>query len=314
MTSYSIVFEDVYKTYRRGGVAALRAASLHIPRGAVAGLVGPNGAGKTTTLKLALGLLRRDRGTVLVEGMDPEREERRVREAAGFLPERPIYPQGVTVEEYLVHVARLRGLPAGEARRAARLLGIEHLMGRPIGVLSRGYLQRLGLAQALIGEPRVLLLDEPAANLDPAARAEILGLIRSLSRDSGATALVSSHILPELQQIADYLVIMSKGRVVAEGPVAELAKRYGATLVYHVETPEGGERRLAQLLIGDERVSGVVIHSPGLLEVHASPAAEELLARLHEEGLVRSYRVYAERLEQLYTRIIPREQRGREEP
>jgi ABC-2 type transport system ATP-binding protein len=301
-----IEFRDVYKTYRHGRVEALKGASFIIPEGALAGFLGPNGSGKTTSLKLMVGLLHRDSGRVLVKGFDPEYEVREVRSITGFLPEKPVYPPNVTVELSLRHVARLRGVPWSDVRRVAKLVGIEGYLDKRISSLSRGYLQRLGLAQAILSQPEILLLDEPTANLDPIARVEILKLISVLKRDLGATVVISSHILPELQTVIDYAVLISDGRVVDYGSITELASRYRVTVVYRL-TVAGDARGLARELLGLESVRGVIIHGERELEVHVDPHATDFLEHIREltaRGYVVDYTSQTGYLDQLYRRAV----------
>ena len=299
----SIVFEDVVKEY--DGVMALRGVSFRVPEGSMTGLLGPNGAGKTTTLKIAIGLVRPTRGRVLVGGMDPILDEHGVKSMVGFLPERPIYPGFVRVRTLLRHLARLRGLSARDAERVAVLAGLSQYMDSRIDSLSRGYLQRLGLAQALLGEPEILLLDEPTANLDPRARVEILDLIARLKEDLGATVVISSHILPELQQVVDHVILISRGMVADHGSLEELARRHGVTVVYRVDTPS--PRTLARSLIEREFVAGVMLHD-GWIEVHVdAPYSEELgreLEALKGRGMVTGFRVKTGYLGELYEKVI----------
>ena len=299
----AIVFDKVWKVY--GRVEVLRGASFRVPSGVLAGLVGPNGSGKTTSLRLALGLARPNRGIVEVLGSDPWSDEE-VRQRIGYLPEKPLYPPDVTVERFLAHAARLRGLPRPweEARRVARLTGIVDWLSCSIGSLSRGYLQRLGLAYALLGTPELLLLDEPTANLDPVARVEILELVKTLAEDLGATVVVSTHILPEMERIAGYLVAIVAGRVVDYGSLGELLARYGAESVYEAETAPGAAREIAATLIRSKQVKGVEVAGEHVLIVRSVPggakALESLLSELQDKGLLRSYRLRTGSLEQLY--------------
>ncbi len=298
----AIVFQEVHKRY--GVVRALEGASFRVPRGCVAGLVGPNGSGKTTSLKLTLGVLKPNSGKVLVYGVEPWKNED-VRSQIGFLPEKPLYPPSVNVGALLTLVARLRGYGVDEARRAAKLVGIDQYWNRSIGSLSRGYLQRLGLAQAVIGEPDLLLLDEPTANLDPLARLQILDLIRVLREDLGATIVVSTHILPELERVVDRIIVIVRGRVIEEGPLGELASRYRVPVKIHVSTSSMSE--VASRLAGLEPVLSVakkreglevLVDSTRLLEV------ETVLSELRSQRLVDEWKVTGSLLEQLYKSIV----------
>ncbi|BES82269.1 ABC transporter ATP-binding protein [Pyrodictium abyssi] len=301
----AVVFENVWKIFP-GGAAALQGASFSIPEGALAGIVGPNGSGKTTSLRLAMGFATPTRGRVEVLGVVPWNSGE-VRARIGYLPERPVYPLNVSVEKLLVHGARLLGLPDpyGEARRWARVVGLTGYLSARIGSLSRGYLQRLGLAYALLGEPELMLLDEPTTNLDPAARLEILDLIRSIGSDLSTTIVVSTHILPEMQRVANYLVVLVQGRVAVHGPLPELVKRYRAEGVYEISTAPRAARRAAARLIAEDVVRGVEVVGDSRLLVKARPGpeVEELLSRLKAEGLVESYTLRTGSIEQLYVSI-----------
>ncbi|MDK2464091.1 MAG: ABC transporter ATP-binding protein [Candidatus Korarchaeota archaeon] len=242
---------------RFGRVEALREASFEVREGSVTGLLGPNGAGKTTTLKILVGLLRPDSGEVRVLRMDPWEEGHRVRQRVGILHERPIYPGDVDVWRLLRYAARVRGLHPADARRAARLAGLGEHLDRRVSALSRGYLQRLGLALAVMGEPDLLLLDEPTANLDPAARMEILDLIATLRRELGVTMLVSSHIIPELELVCDSAAFISEGRILDYGPLEELAGRYGTEARVILRSPR--PREVASRLISLEFVEAVEV-------------------------------------------------------
>ncbi len=302
-----IEFREVYKTYKRGRITALRGVSFRVPSGALAGFLGPNGSGKTTSLKLMVGLLRRDRGSILVKGFDPEKESREVRSITGFLPEKPVYPPGVRVDLFLYHVAKLRGVPWSDVRRIIRLVGLEKYADKPIGGLSRGYLQRLGLAQALLSQPELLLLDEPTANLDPLARLEILELIDTLKKDLGATAIISSHILPELQLVIDYAIFINNGVVVDYGRLDELAAKYGAMTVYKLSLA-GDPRSVARDLLSLHSVKGVIIRGDTTLEVHVDTNAGrdflDYIEELRRSGLVLDYNVQTSYLDQLYRKAV----------
>ena len=232
------VFKDVVKSY--GRIEALRGVTFRIPKSCMVGLIGPNGAGKTTTLKIAMGLIRRDYGYVEVLGYDPWLRPDKVRQFVGFLPEDPPLPS-VKVYDLLKCVARLKGIRSYEyeVSRVSSMLGIRQYLDISANKLSRGYKQRVALALALIGEPKILLLDEPTTNLDPRSRLEVLELLRNLVRDYGVSVLISTHILAEAQEYLDYMIVLSRGVVVAEGSVVELATRFGQDIKIRCRIPRG---------------------------------------------------------------------------
>ena len=232
------VFKDVVKSY--GRIEALRGVTFRIPKSCMVGLIGPNGAGKTTTLKIAMGLIRRDYGYVEVLGYDPWLRPDKVRQFVGFLPEDPPLPS-VKVYDLLKCVARLKGIRSYEyeVSRVSSMLGIRQYLDISANKLSRGYKQRVALALALIGEPKILLLDEPTTNLDPRSRLEVLELLRNLVRDYGVSVLISTHILAEAQEYLDYMIVLSRGVVVAEGSVVELATRFGQDIKMRCRIPRG---------------------------------------------------------------------------
>lgn len=209
---------------------------MTVPAGSVTGLVGPNGAGKTTLLLMLAALLAPDDGTIRVAGLDPLTQPRQVHQAVGWMPDAFGTWDSLTCTEILTTFAAAQGLDEDTGRRNAdEMLAAVHLdeMARtPARVLSRGQKQRLGLARALVHRPQVLLLDEPAAGMDPRSRADLRVLLRELA-SSGVTVLVSSHILPELEQMVDGVVFMARGQVVrpdgaAAGAVDPTAAPAGA--------------------------------------------------------------------------------------
>jgi len=221
---------DVRGLFKRyGDVEALRGLNLRMRKG-IFGFIGPNGSGKTTTIKILLGALRPDAGEAYVLGHDCFKESLEIRRRVGVLHENPSYPKNMTGLEYLTFVGSLYGLGKEEAKSRARellkSLDLEEAADRSIGGYSAGMRQRLGLAQALIGNPRLAILDEPTANLDPLGRAELLEMIKTLHKDQGMSFLIASHILPELQKICDQIGIISNGVMLEQGTIAELTKKY----------------------------------------------------------------------------------------
>jgi ABC-2 type transport system ATP-binding protein len=227
---------------RYGNVEALRGLDLVVEEG-IFGFVGPNGSGKTTTIKLLLGALRPDGGEAQVLGFDCFRESLEVRRRVGVLHEKADYPKEMSGSEYLVFVGSLHGLGKGETRERARGLLESLKLGdsaeRPLGGYSAGMRQRLGLAQALIGDPRLVMLDEPTANLDPLGQAELLETIRELHREKGVSFVIASHVLPELQKVCDQVGVIARGVMLEQGSVADLTKKYaGNTFKITISKPD----------------------------------------------------------------------------
>ena len=222
---------DLSKSY--GAVQALRGVSFKIAEGEIVGLLGPNGAGKTTILKILTGYLQPDSGTVIMDGLDVLTHTREVQARIGYLPENaPLYPD-LNVQTYLKMMAEIRQIPPDEQlacfSEAVRAVGVEEYLTRPIGKLSKGYRQRVGLAQAILHRPRILILDEPTLGLDPTQIIEIRKLIKRLSTHS--TVLFSSHILPEVEVLCDRAIILMNGEIKADARLSDLASTKNAILV-----------------------------------------------------------------------------------
>jgi ABC-2 type transport system ATP-binding protein len=264
---------------------ALDGVSLEIPAGGVFGLLGPNGAGKTTTLKLLLDLLRPTSGSVELLGKPPGDVDARRR--LGFLPENPTFYDYLTAEELLTYFAGLFGYDAAERRRRAeRVLdrvGLAADRRRPMRQYSKGMIQRVGLAQALVNDPELIVLDEPMSGLDPIGRREVRELILEL-RDQGRTILFSSHILSDAELLCSRVGILAKGRLVAAGTVAELTGEAGPAGRGWEVVISGVTPAVAAALA--TRVRRVTSISDGryALELEASTPPEPLIADLASRG------------------------------
>ncbi len=230
--------QDLSKTFRdfwrRPRVEAVRSISFAIPAGQVFGLLGPNGSGKSTTIKMILGLLHPTAGTLEVLGATPRCT--RVKSRIGYLPEESyLYPH-LTPQETLAFYARLFPLPAAEARRRiAELLdmaGLAHARHRPVGEFSKGMARRLGLAQALLNDPDLVILDEPTAGLDPQGTRQVKDLILALAA-RGKTVLLTSHLLADVEDVCQQVAILFGGRILAQGTLATLlAQKDRTTLTF----------------------------------------------------------------------------------
>jgi len=244
---------DLSKSY--GGTRALGPVSFEVERGSVVGFLGPNGAGKTTLLRILSCDLRPTAGEISLNGVDALRDPHAVRTQVGFLPETPPVYSEMTVGDYLTFVARIRGIPADRiSRRVEEVEERIHIKDRHDSLvrhLSYGYRQRVGLAQAVIHEPELVILDEPTHDLDPVQIREIRSLVRELGDDH--TVVVSSHILPEISQTCDRILVLDKGRVVADGSEQALSDRLLGAQQIVVTVRSGGTEG------GGEDDSGAVL-------------------------------------------------------
>jgi ABC-2 type transport system ATP-binding protein len=226
------MIEARHLSKRYGDIAAVSDVSFQVGRGEVVGFLGPNGAGKTTTMRMLTGFLPPTDGTALIAEHDIFEDPLAARRAVGYLPETlPLYPE-MSVRTYLDFVARIKDVPHGVLRssveRAMERCGLADVSRRVIGTLSRGYRQRVGLAQAIVHDPAVLILDEPTVGLDPLQVREIRQLIRDLASPRGGqtqhTVILSTHILPEVEAICRRVILMSRGRKVVDAPLEELVR------------------------------------------------------------------------------------------
>jgi ABC-2 type transport system ATP-binding protein len=249
-------------TKRYPQVTALDALTVDVEAGIV-GLVGANGAGKSTLIKILLGLLELDEGSVLVLGMDPAREGEAVRARVGYMPEHGCLPPDMVAAEFVAHMARMSGLPRTAARERAsealRHVGLYEERYRQIGGYSTGMRQRVALAQALVHDPELLLLDEPTNGLDPAGRDGMLELIHRIGAEFGISVLVCSHLLGEVERICESLVAIDAGRLLRADRIDSMTRRRDVLVVEVDEGVPELHDRLVELGL-DVRRAG-----PGLL-------------------------------------------------
>ena len=240
----AIRIEGLHKSF--GEVQALDGLGLAVEPGSVFGFLGPNGAGKTTTIRILAGLARADAGQAWIDGLEVAADRRRLASRIGYCPQDPAFYPWMTAREFVDHVGRVFGLPAQE--RLARTDELLHLVGlaevadRRVGGFSGGMGQRLGIAQALVNRPPVLLLDEPVSGLDPAGRKELLQLIERLRGE--CTVFMSTHILADVERVCDTVAIIDRGRLLAEAPQQELLGRY-AVPAFEIEVENGLAEQLA---------------------------------------------------------------------
>lgn len=241
MTEPMIRIAGLTKSY--GLTQALRGVSFEIPRGQVVGFLGPNGAGKSTTMKILAGYVRPTAGAAFVDGVDVALDPLTTRQRIGYLPENnPLY-EDMMVLDFLEFVARMRSLPKANQRkridRVAEQCGLKNVLGKDIGQLSKGYRQRVGLAQAILHDPDLLILDEPTSGLDPNQIVEIRHLIKELGREK--TVMLSTHILSEVQNTCQRVLIINDGRMVADDTPERLTVSQGGATVTVVVAPRNGK-------------------------------------------------------------------------
>ena len=276
-------------TKKYGAFTAVDDLCIDVREGEVLGLLGPNGAGKTTTMRMVTGFLPPSKGRVSVAGFDLYDHPIQAKQKIGYLPEQPpLYPE-MTVRRYLAFVAALKDVPAARTKAAVSLAieraRISDVADKRISTLSKGYRQRVGLAQAIVHEPPVLVLDEPTSSLDPQQRSDVRQLILDLK--GRHTIILSTHILPEVSDVADRVVILNRGKVMAVDTPANLAGRLraGASVRLEIGAGTGG------LTVTPERVREALAALPGVLDVHAAiGAAGVITARIDSCGRSRRAR------------------------
>jgi ABC-2 type transport system ATP-binding protein len=297
-----------------GHHAAIRNLAFNIDRGEVIGFLGLNGAGKTTTLKILGCVLLPTGGRVTIDGMDVVQNPHEIRKRIGFLPDSPPLYEEMTVGAYLSFVAQLRGVSAQAARE--RVLAAEQQMAlrdadeEIISSLSHGYRQRLGVAQALVHNPALLILDEPNSGLDPAQIVEMRGLIRNLR--GAHTILISSHILSEISQTCDRLLIIQDGEIAAQGTEGELAQRLGGAGYIEVEVRSPAQRAIdaVKALPG---IESAALHAEqdgvATIRIRASAELRPKITRALVAADVDVFRMerVAEKLESIFLKLTHKE-------
>lgn len=257
-----IEVKDLEKHF--GDIHAVRGITFSIKRGEVVGLLGPNGAGKSTTMRMLTGFLKPDSGSITIGDLNVATDPIATRSVIGYLPESaPLYLE-MEVTDFLFYVAELRALPKSE--RIARLkevietCGLGDVVGRPIGELSKGYRQRVGLAAAMLHHPNILILDEPTSGLDPNQIQDIRDVIRSIGKER--TVILSTHILQEVEAVCDRAIIVNKGSIVGEGSINELMAQSHGNVRY---------RLLVNAAENALRAQSNSLHGANLLSCNSSP-------------------------------------------
>lgn len=267
---------------RYGTFEALADVSFTIGQGEVVGLLGPNGAGKTTLIRILTGFFEPSNGSVTIDGIDVQSDPLAARAQIGYLPEStPLYPE-MLVQEFLAMTADLRGVPTGDRRalisEAVWATGLEHKLTQPIAELSKGFRQRVGIAQAILHKPKLLILDEPTSGLDPTQVDQVRGLIERLSQST--TVLFSTHILSEVEQVCDRAIILLDGRVRADSRLDQLQKTPKVLVTIAKDTvtsPNEAAGRLGALDLSTNVLHGA--HDEETLRFEVDGMAGSALAR-----------------------------------
>ncbi len=305
-------------TKRYGDFVAVDRLSLVVHRGEVFGLLGPNGSGKTTTVLMLLGLTEPTSGEARVLGFDPVRQPLSVKARVGYLPDQVGFYDDLTARENLSYIAKLNGIPRGEARRrideVLARMGLQEVADQPVGTYSRGMRQRLGVAEVLLKQPALIIVDEPTAGLDPEAAREFLGIISDL-KARGITVLLTSHLLHQVQAVCDRVGLFHRGRMVLEGTVADLARQVlGGGYRVYVEA-QGLESALLEALrrlpdaVGAERVAPDLYVVEGRRDLRPEAAR----AVIEAGGTLFSLRLEEPSLDDVYARYFQEVEHGHAE-
>ncbi len=302
-----IVLESQGLTKRYNGFVAVENLDLTVHQGEVFGLLGPNGAGKTTTILMLLGLTEPTAGSVRVLGFDPVRQPLMVKARVGYLPEQLGFYEWLTARENMTYTARLNGLSRSEAQArisaALAQVGLEDVADHRVATFSRGMRQRLGVADVLIKQPQLIIMDEPTQGLDPEGAHEFLDIIRRL-KSEGITILLCSHLLHQVQAVCDRVGLFHRGHMVLEGTVRELAQQVlggGYRIHLEVEGPDGLEEPLRRL----DGVQNVRRYDKRYeLEAQDDLRAEAAKAVVEAGGRLLSLAVEAPSLDEVYTRYF----------
>jgi len=303
-----LVLETEGLTKHYGDFVAVDDLYLGVKQGEVFGLLGPNGAGKTTTILMLLGLTEPTKGRVNVLGYDPVRKPLSVKARVGYMPDQVGFYDDLTARENLVYIAKLNGIPRNQLKRRVEevieRVHLTHVIDQRAGTFSRGMRQRLGLADVLIKNPQLIIMDEPTQGLDPELAHEFLGMIQSL-KEGGTTVLLSSHLLHQVQAICDRVGLFSEGRMVLQGTVPELARKVlgGA---YRIQIQADGPSAQLNKALKSLRDINKVNQANGKFEVEArnDVRADAADAIIKAGGRLRGLNIESQSLDDIYTRYF----------
>lgn len=303
-----IVTKDLTKKY--GDFVAVDHLNLTVRKGEVFGLLGPNGAGKTTTILMILGLTEPTSGSIRVLGFDPTRQPLTVKAHVGYLPDQVGFYDELTAYENLIYIAKLNGLPREEADRrieaALQKVNLSEMRDKAVSTFSRGMRQRLGVAEILIKQPQIIIMDEPTQGLDPEGAREFLDIIRTLRAD-GITILLSSHLLHQVQAVCDRVGLFHRGKMMLEGTVDELGRKVlGKAFRIYVETPDTTPEIVETLKQVPGAVNARVLNNATIIEVEATSDIRHEIARslIAAGGQLRGLSMEAQSLDEIYAQYF----------
>ncbi|MCD6222390.1 MAG: ABC transporter ATP-binding protein [Thermoplasmata archaeon] len=296
----AIEVKDLVKRY--GDVVAIDGVSFNVRKGEIFSLLGPNGAGKTTTIKSILGLIRIDGGEIKINGKDIFLNGKEAKKNIGYLPEMPSFYENLTALQTLQFFAELKGVDE-DCMALLKEFGLEDAANRKVGTFSKGMMQRLALAQCLIGKPNLLILDEPASGLDAIGAYEVRKKIKELNKE-GVTILFSSHILSEVQEISHRVAILNKGKIVAIDTIENLGKKFELHPKLRIEL----QRPSSYVLNFVKNVKGVedAKMERNVIEVICNPAVKTNVIKAIEEagGKIIDFKTIEPSLEEIFIKMV----------
>lgn len=297
----SIVVNDFSKIYKN--LKAVDHISFNVRTGEIFGFLGPNGAGKTTTIKAILGLIHMNSGDITINGFRMNGESRKARENVGYLPERVAFYDNLTPRQTLRFFCELRGVDAAVVEPLLKEVGLEEAMDRKVGTFSKGMIQLLGVAQALIGNPSVFILDEPTSGLDARWAKIVRDKIKMLN-ERGATVLFSSHNLNEVENLADRVAVINKGKLIAEDTVANLNRYLQMKPRLEIVIP-GLNGKMPSVLSGMRGIDSVSIKGDTLFVTCESSVRSHIITKLEETGFkIKDMKTVEPSLEDAFIKLI----------
>ncbi len=314
------MIEVIGLTKKYGSNLAVDNISFSIQKGEIVGFLGPNGAGKSTTMNIITGYLSATSGTVKINGYDVLDDPIEARKCIGYLPEQPPLYLDMTVNEYLSFVYNLKKVNHKgrevHISEVCKLVGIEHVRNRIVGNLSKGYKQRVGLAQALIGDPEVLILDEPTVGLDPNQIIEIRNMIRALGKER--TIILSTHILPEVNAVCERVLMISGGKIVANDTTENITETTASGKQYLVRV-EGAQKAVLSVLQGMDGITSAKVQKegePGAFDYLISTETDSdirktlVLALAKQDFAVLSFQAVGTSLEDVFSELTKNNKKG----